>query len=221
MTNVMFWGRFGAAILLLGAFVYTTMHDAKANGWFWPLSQSAKKLFANQLFPGTTHYFEVWSHWGYRASIPLAFFLAWAFAESSPRWNSQATFVVVLLSSLLAVFAMRSWAIGDNHPEAAKHVLSGFAQNGNLTIPGLCMTFSMAFTYAIAAMYFVTPGPTDTLFPLIFAIVLTIALVVGLLQPPLYVWGYIHGAAWAQSAFFTVLVWGLYFAHKFGYTISA
>jgi hypothetical protein len=116
---------------------------------------------------------------------------------------------------------MRSWAITDNDPDPAKHALSGFAQNGNFTVSGLCMTFTMTFTYIIAVMFFMSPGPTDTLFPLILAIALTLALVVGLLQPPLYVWGWIHSAAWTQSAVFSALVWALYFAHKFGYVIAA
>jgi hypothetical protein len=212
--------RFLVAAMLLYAPIVISIKWAIKAGWFWKLQPAQADKFARELFPGTTHFFEVGSHWGFWVSIPLNFVLALAVAESAPRWNSLLLSGVLPTSTILAVLAMRAWAIADNDPNPAKHVLSGFAQNGKLTVPGWCLTFTMALTYTIAVMHFATPGPSDTWFPLFFAIALTIALVVGLLQPPLYVWGKIHSAAWGQSAVFTVLVWALYFAHKRGYVLQ-
>jgi hypothetical protein len=215
----MFLLRFFGAAVPLTVFVTLSMHDALEAGWFWKLNQANRADHAQRLFPGTTHFFEVGKHWGLWVAIPLNLVLAWAYAQSAPMWNAQVQLIAMLLSSILALLAMRSWAIADNDPNPAKHVLSGFAQNGSFTTSGLCMTFTMTFTYTIAVMFFVSPGTADPLFPLIFAIALTVALVIGLIQPPLYVWGNIHSAAWAQSAFFTVFVWALYFAHKYGFVV--
>jgi hypothetical protein len=206
-------------LTLLGVFIVLSFHDAIETRWFFKMSPEDQAARAREFFPGTTHFFPVGAHWGWWAAIPLTGLLAWAFAESSPRWSAPILFIVALLSSIVALLAMRSWAIADNDSDPAKHVLSGFAINGSFTVPGLCLTFTMAFTYTIAVMYFLSPGPTDTWFPFIFAVALTIALAVGLLQPPLYVWGSIHLAAWAQSLFFAAAVWGLYYAHKFGLVI--
>jgi hypothetical protein len=218
--DTMTFVRFLLAAVLLTVFIALSFNDAIATGWFWKLSSAMKIRRAADLSPGTTHFFEVGSHWGFWAAIPLNVLLAWAYAQSVQRWNGQLLSVVVIVSSLIAVFAMRSWAIADDDPNVAKHVLSGFALNGNFTVSGLCLTFTMTFTYTIAVMYFLTVGPTDSWFPLIFAIALTLALLAGLLQPPIYVWGEIHSAAWTQSAVFTVLVWALYLAHHRGYVIS-
>jgi hypothetical protein len=212
--------RFLVVAALLAVLITVAIHDAIAKGWFWKLSWEMEIELAKKFFPGTTHFFEVSRHGGFLAAIPLTPLLAWAFAVSGPRWNGQVGFIVSLASGVLAVMAMRAWAIADNDPDPAKHVLSGFAENGRFSVPGLCLTFIMASIYTIAAMYFLSPGPTDSWFPFIFAVALNAALVVGLIQPPLYVWNDIHNPALLQSGFFTVLVWILYWTHQHGYVLQ-
>lgn len=212
---------FTVAILVLMTPIVVSIRSAMKAGWFWKLTWNQRVEYARRLSPGTTHFFEVWSHWGFRVAIPLNFLLAWAFAESWPKWDSLTAIIVFPLSFALAIVAMLMWAQADNDPRPEKHVLSGFAINGKLTLPGWCLTLTMALTYMITVMHYLSAWPTNTWFSLVFATALTIALAAGLLQPPYYVWSKIHFEAKLQSLIFGVLVWGLFFAHKLGYVIHA
>jgi hypothetical protein len=185
------------ALVLVGAIL------ARSEGWLTPLSHEKQAEYRP-----ITRFFTFVEHGGVWALVALNIPLAIAFARASPRWNIGVFLAVQLVMLVASVCMMKGWAEGDNAPQ--KRVLSAFSRDGLLTATGMLLAISMAEAYTITVMYFLTPGLKDGPFPLIFAIVLSVYLPFGLLQPPFHVWGKIHKDAWRQFFGGLAVVWELY-----------